>query len=118
MTTEHSHEHEHGHGHNHERRDPEEISRSPRFEPSTDVILRDAVPERYKRHPDYAEGSEGVIESLHGAYMPPENPNESHSDYEFLYSVWFTHAELFGDDHPESNGRIYIDIWEAALEKA
>lgn len=119
MTAEHTHDHDHDHGHTHaERRDPEELSRAPRFDSGTSVVLRDAAPERYKRRPEYAEGAEGTIEHLHGAYVPPGSQDESDPEYEFLYSVRFTHTEIWGDDHPEPNGSIYIDIWETALKRA
>lgn len=114
MTTEHSHEH--GHGHTHEGLDPEDVSRTPKFSPGTDVLLRDATPERYKRRPEYAEGAQGAISHLHGAYIPPGGQSKADSQYEFLYSVRFSHTEIWGDDHPEPNGSIHIDIWESALK--
>lgn len=115
MTVEHTSDHGHTHP---ERLDPEELSESPRFESETSVILRDAAPERYKRRPEYAEGAQGVIENLHGAYVPPTSQDEADPEYEYLYSVRFTHTEIWGGDHPEPNGSIYIDIWETALKQA
>lgn len=115
MTANHAHEHEHGHGY--DKKSPEDIPRSPQFQPGADAVLANAVPERYKRHPDYAEGTRGIIDELHGAYLPPTESDDSETDYEFLYSVRFSHAELFDNDNPEWNGYVYIDAWEAALKQ-
>lgn len=114
MTTNHTHEHGHTHS---EGLDPEEVSHTPHFSSGTEVLLREAVPERYKRRPEYAEGAQGVVEHLHGAYVPAESQDEADPEHEFLYSVRFSHTEIWGEDHPEPNGSIYIDIWETALER-
>ncbi len=99
--------------------DPSEVPVDPAFEVKTRVKLRTVDDGRYKRRPDYAENAEGVITHVRGAYAPPEEPAGEPSEqptHEFLYSVEFTHQDIWGADHPESNGSVVIDIWESALE--
>lgn len=115
MTAKHHHDHDHTHS---EGRSPEEMSRAPKFDAGMHVVFRDATPERYKRRPDYAEGVEGVVERLHGAYVPPQDQEEGEPEREYLYSVRFSHTDIWGGDHPEANGTLYLDIWEAALAQA
>lgn len=79
----------------------------PAFEPRTRVVVGE-VSEGYKRRPDYAQDASGVVERVHGEYVPP-NTAES----EFLYSVRFDPSELWEDS--ESNQAVYIDLWESAL---
>ena len=112
MTGDHDHDHSHTHA---QAVDENELPTSPKFDPGTRVVLREAAPERYKRRPEYAEGAHGVINRLHGAYIPPGEQDESEPEHEYLYSVRFTHTEIWGEEHPEPNGSIYIDIWETAL---
>lgn len=101
----------HSHPHSH---DEVDLTEGPRFEPGTQVRLSQAILEKYKRRPEYAEGAEGVIEQIRGAYLPPTATDET--DGEYLYSVRFRPQELWGVDHPEKNGSVYIDVWEDAIE--
>lgn len=116
MTSEHDHDHDHAHTHS-QAVDEDELSIPPEFDPGARVILREAAPERYKRRPEYAEGAQGIVERVHGAYIPPGEQDKPDPEYEYLYSVQFTHTEIWGEDHPEPNGSIYIDIWETALTR-
>lgn len=107
MTSGHGHSHAHPHG-------EVEIADEPRFAPGARVRLTQAVTEKYKRRPAYAEGAEGVIERVRGAYLPPSADDETAGEY--LYSVQFRPQEIWGADHPERNGSVYIDVWEDAIE--
>jgi len=80
----------------------------PAFEPRTRVVVRE-VSEGYKRRPDYAEDASGIVECVHGEYLPPDTAAS-----EFLYSVRFDASEVWEDS--ESNQAVYIDLWESALE--
>lgn len=82
----------------------------PAFEPRTRVVVRE-VSEGYKRRPDYAEEASGIVERIHGEYLPPDT-----GEPEFLYSVRFDSSELWEDS--ESNQAVYIDLWESALAPA
>lgn len=110
---------EEDHAHN-EGLDPSDVPIEPEFEVGTQVKLRTLDDGRYKRRPEYAENAEGTIKHVRGAYEPPEDPApgvSKQTNYEFLYSVEFSHEDIWGEDHPESNGSVVIDIWETPLEK-
>jgi len=108
----HSHSHGHGHAHDHGK---VERAEDPRFDPGTRVRLTEAVLEKYKRRPEYAQGAKGVVEQLRGAYLPPTATDDAEGEY--LYSVRFRPREIWGADHPEENGSVYIDVWEDALAR-
>lgn len=107
-----THSHSHGHAHDH---DEVTLAEEPRFDPGTPVRLTEAVLEKYKRRPEYAQGAEGMVEQLRGAYLPPTATGNTEGEY--LYSVRFRPREIWGADHPEENGSVYIDVWEDALER-
>lgn len=104
----------HSHAHHHEGEIEDGPADEPRFEPGMRVRLTQAETEKYKRRPEYAEGAEGVIERLHGPYLPPTAADEPEAEY--LYSVEFRPQEIWGTDHPEPNGHVYIDVWETTIE--
>ena len=91
----------------------------PAFDAGVHVKVLNSQSDRYKRRPEYAENAVGTIESIRGAYEPPESPeaNPTEEVYEYLYTVRFSHSDIWGDDHPESNGSVSIDIWESTLKK-
>jgi len=107
MTAKHGHSHSHVH-------DEVKITEEPQFAPGTRIRITQAVLEKYKRRPEYAEGAEGVIKHIHGAYIPPTA--EDRSEAEYLYSVQFRPQEIWDADHPEQNGTLHIDVWEDAIE--
>jgi nitrile hydratase len=117
MTTGHSHSHSdsHSHSHHHDHDVTVELDEEPRFDPGQRVRLNRAVIEKYKRRPEYAEGADGVVEQVRGAYLPPTATDEIEGEY--LYSVRFRPRQIWGDDHPEKNGSVYIDVWEDALDE-
>jgi hypothetical protein len=80
----------------------------PAFEPRTRVVVGE-VSEGYKRRPDYARNASGIVECVHGEYLPPDT-----AEPELLYSVRFDAGELWEDS--ESNQAVYIDLWESALK--
>jgi len=96
--------------------DPSDAPIEPAFEVGTRVKLRTAKDGRYKRRPEYAENAEGVIKHVRGAYEPPAKTSKQ-TNYEYLYSVEFSHKDIWGENHPESNGSVVIDIWETPLKK-
>lgn len=104
----------HSHVHPHDEEIEIDLTEDPQFERGTRVRLIQAVLEKYKRRPEYAEGAEGVIEGVRGAYLPPTATDETEGEY--LYSVRFRPQGIWGADHPEENGSVYIDVWEDAIE--
>jgi len=97
--------------------EPEEVPSSPKFSVGSNVKLIKVDHDRFKRRPEYVEDAVGEIQRIHGAYSVP---TEDHKDekYEFLYSVKFSHTGVWGDDHPESNGTLSLDLWEETLKLA
>lgn len=112
MTAGHSHD---PHSHPHREAVDGALLDEPRFEPGLRVRLVGVNTEKYKRHPEYAEGAIGEIERIHGAYRSPTATDETAGEY--LYSVRFRPRELWGEGHPERNGSVYTDVWEDALEE-
>lgn len=93
---------------------PEEAPTTPKFSEGDKVSLNDADHDRFKRRPEYAKGATGEIQRIHGAYNVPAEEDET-EEYEFLYSVEFSHTDVWGDSHPESNGTLSLDLWEETL---
>jgi len=93
---------------------PEDAPIDPQFETGQRVKLLETSHDRFKRRPEYAENAIGVINRVHGAYDVPTDDDDS-AAYEYLYSVRFSHEEIWGEDHPESNGQINLDIWERTI---
>lgn len=95
----------------------EEAPISPKFSKGDKVKLTEVNHDRFKRRPEYAKNVVGEIQRIHGAYnMPTEN--SENKQYGFLYSVEFSHTDVWGDDHPESNGTLSLDLWEETLKTA
>ena len=95
--------------------EPAEAPTNPTYESGQRVRLLETEHDRFKRRPDYAEDAVGEITCIHGAYEMPTADGTSETTYEYLYGVRFTHADIWGDDHPESNGSISLDLWEQTL---
>jgi nitrile hydratase len=84
---------------------------APAFVPDSRVVVRDVDAGGYKRRPDYTAGATGVVDSVHGAYRPPDG-----GDPERLYAVRFDAADLWSD--ADRNGAVYVDVWESGLAPA
>jgi len=95
--------------------DPEQVPSSPKFSVGENVKLVEIDHDRFKRRPEYVKNAVGEIQRVHGAYNMPTEDGES-KGHEFLYSVKFTHTDVWGDDHPESNGTVSLDLWEETLK--
>ncbi len=79
--------------------------------------LRIPPPGAHTRLPRYARGVEGRILAHHGAHAVPERGAEGKKDYQALYTVAFSAADLWG---PEADPRddVTLDLWEAYLVPA
>ncbi|PSP85811.1 hypothetical protein BRC96_01065 [Halobacteriales archaeon QS_6_64_34] len=93
---------------------PREAPVDPKYAVGQSVELAESDHDRFKRRPDYAENAVGTIDRVHGAYHMPTEDGEK--QYEYLYSVMFTHKDIWGEDHPESNGTLSLDLWEKTLK--
>jgi nitrile hydratase len=92
-----------------------DATRSARFAPGQRVRLRaDAAP-HHTRLPAYARGRAGVVERLHGMHVFADSHAQRLGEApEWLYTVAFDGAELWGD--AQATQRVSIDAWEPYLE--
>jgi len=90
----------------------------PRFEPGESVRVRNHHPDGHTRCPRYARRATGVVSDNLGSFSLPDTiVGEEHERAEPLYSVRFTHHELWGPDHP-TDDYVYLDLWESYLAPA
>jgi nitrile hydratase len=94
-------------------RDPEG---PPRFQPGQQVRARNTHPQSHTRLPRYVRGHRGVVERLHGANAFPDSVVRGDGeDPQWLYTVRFDGAELWGED-AEPGTAVSIDAFEPYLE--
>jgi nitrile hydratase len=89
--------------------------RPPRFEPGARVRTKNIHPRTHTRLPRYARGHEGVIERVHGCHVFPDHNALGNEDPQWLYSVRFDAAELFGPD-ADPRSQVSFDAFEPYLE--
>ena len=78
------------------------------------VRTRNINPDGHTRLPRYARGKAGEIVAVHGTHVfPDSNAQGLGEDPQWLYTVRFTAAELWGRDTRDS---VMIDLWEPYLE--
>lgn len=77
-------------------------------------LSADAAP-HHTRLPAYARGRVGTVERLHGMHVFADSHARRLGEApEWLYTVVFEGAELWGDGH--AHQRVSIDAWEPYLE--
>jgi nitrile hydratase beta subunit len=94
---------------------------SARFAVGDQVRTVNRHPAGHHRVPRYARGRRGVVEHVHGCHVfadahaasPPGAPFDEAPQW--LYTVRFEGAELWGDD-AEPGLSLSIDAWESTLE--
>ena len=75
---------------------------------------RNINPSGHTRLPRYARGKQGEIVAVHGTHVfPDSNAHGLGEDPQWLYTVRFSAAELWGSDARDS---VSIDLWEPYLE--
>lgn len=90
----------------------------PRFKVGDQVRTKVMHPHGHTRLPRYARGKLGVVEARHGAHVLPDaNAHGAGEQPDWLYTVAFDAAELWGPD-AEPASSVSIDAWEAYLEPA
>ncbi len=93
---------------------PEESG--PRFTVGDIIKTINLVTKNHTRLPSYARLKRGVIVRVHGCHVLPDSSAMGQSDKaQWLYSVKFSHAELWGK---ASRNQVFIDLWEPYLEHA
>jgi hypothetical protein len=90
--------------------------REARFAVGDRVRTRNTHPHTHTRLPRYARDKVGTVELVHGTHVfPDSNARFAGEDPQWLYTVRFTAAELWGrDDHDT----VSIDAFEPYLEPA
>jgi nitrile hydratase subunit beta len=85
-----------------------------------DQVRAIAAPARHHtRLPAYARGKTGLIEQVHGAHVfPDSNARGLGESPQWLYTVAFDAAELWGDSVREPRSVISVDAFEPYLEPA
>ncbi|MCA3560216.1 MAG: nitrile hydratase subunit beta [Aestuariivirga sp.] len=84
------------------------------FDIGEKVRVQNINPEGHTRLPRYARGKSGEIVAVHGMHVfPDSNAQAQGEDPQWLYTVRFTGAELWGKDTRDS---VCIDLWEPYLE--
>lgn len=94
-----------------------ETTRRPRFAVGDAVRARTMHPATHTRLPRYCRGKRGAIVRVHGAHVYPDaNVHGRGEDPQWLYTVRFEGAELWGPDTTAS--AVHVDCWEPYLEAA
>lgn len=73
-------------------------------------------PPTHTRLPRYCRDKRGTVVALHGAHVFPDANARGSEDPQWLYTVRFEGAELWGTDTSASS--VYVDCWEPYLEPA
>lgn len=90
-----------------------------RYQVGDRVTVIDDSPLGHTRKARYVRGKTGVIELAHGTFIYPDSAGNGGGDApEHVYTVKFTHSELWGADHAEPNGVVYFDVWEPYIVAA
>jgi len=75
--------------------------------------------DHHTRLPGYVQGKRGVIEHVHGAHVFADAHAQGRGEQpQWLYTVVFDEAELWGEDAPRQNLAVSVDAWESYLEPA
>jgi len=87
-----------------------------RFRLGEPVRARNIHVEGHTRLPRYVRGRRGEIVRVHGTFVfPDSNAHGRGEDPQWLYTVAFTAAELWGET---DNAIVNLDLWEPYLEGA
>lgn len=73
-------------------------------------------PPTHTRLPRYCRDKRGTVVALHGAHVFPDANARGSEDPQWLYTVRFDGAELWGTDTSVSS--VYVDCWQPYLQPA
>jgi len=95
-----------------------EVTRPARFAVGAPVRAKTINPPTHTRLPGYVRGHVGTIERVLGYHVfPDSNANGAGEDPQWLYTVTFNGAELWGKDSDPTLD-ISVDAWEPYLDPA
>lgn len=89
----------------------------PAFDSGDRVVIKNQHPEGHTRAPRYTRRARGVVREYHGAFELADAAAHGEEVIEPVYSVEFTHRELWGPDHRETD-TLRIDMWESYIALA
>lgn len=90
-----------------------------RFAVGDAVRMRAAAADHHTRLPGYVRGRRGVVERVHGAHVFADSHAQGLGEQpQWLYTVVFEEAELWGGEAPRQNLAVSVDAWESYLEHA
>jgi nitrile hydratase subunit beta len=90
---------------------------SARFSVGQDVRALNVHPSGHTRLPRYVRGRRGRIDKVHGVFVFPDaNAHGLGQNPQWLYSVRFSGAELWGVDGDRS-ADVSVDAWETYLDE-
>ena len=91
------------------------LSAPARFRLGEQVRARNIHVEGHTRLPRYVRGRRGEIARVHGTFVfPDSNAHGRGEDPQWLYTVAFTAAELWGEN---DNAIVNLDLWEPYLDR-
>lgn len=89
-----------------------------RFAVGSQVRAKTMNPRHHTRLPRYVRGHVGTVQRVHGCHVfADSNATGKGEDPQWLYTVGFEGAELWGGD-ADPKTKIFIDAWEPYLERA
>ncbi|UGY09175.1 nitrile hydratase subunit beta [Phyllobacterium pellucidum] len=94
------------------------MTAQPRFSAGDRVRTHNFNPQTHTRLPRYARGKAGIVEAVReGFVFPDTNAHGKGENPQFVYTVTFPAAEIWGDG-ADPTLTISIDAWESYLEPA
>lgn len=88
-----------------------------RFAPGQEVRMHPGKVDHHTRLPAYVQGKRGTIVQVHGAHVFADTNAQGLGEHpQWLYTVEFDEAELWGGDAPRQNLSVSVDAWESYLE--
>ncbi|RUR70505.1 nitrile hydratase subunit beta [Variovorax guangxiensis] len=90
-----------------------------RFAAGQEVRMRLGKVGHHTRLPAYVQGRRGTVVQVHGAHVFADTNAQGLGEQpQWLYTVEFDEAELWGEDAPRQNLSVSVDAWESYLEAA
>lgn len=94
------------------------VETKPRFAPGDRVLTRHFNPEGHTRLPRYARGKTGVIETVQGSFVfPDDNAHGRGENPQWVYTVVFDGETIWGEG-ADPTLSVSIDAWESYLVAA
>ncbi|MDI2037252.1 nitrile hydratase subunit beta [Paenarthrobacter nitroguajacolicus] len=94
-----------------------ESDKEARFQVGDRVRVVRSSPKGHTRRARYIRGAVGEVVLAHGVFIYPDTAgNGLGEDPEHVYTVRFPNSELWGTEHAEPNGSVYIDVWDPYIE--